>query len=80
MTVRPGDILVADEDGVVVVPQERAAEILKQAQAIDDRERGMCPFIREFKSLQKAIAKFNPHLIHEAHDLDLAAALATTAA
>ena len=50
---------VADEDGVVVVPQERAADVLKQAQAIDDRERGMYPFIREFKSLQKAIAKFN---------------------
>ena len=58
MTVRPGDIIVA-EDGVVVVPQERAADVLEQAQAIDDRERGMYPFIREFKSLQKAIAKFN---------------------
>jgi regulator of RNase E activity RraA len=57
--VRPGDIIVADEDGVVVVPQERAAEVLKEAQAIDDRERGMYPFIREFKSLQKAIEKFN---------------------
>src|SRR5687768_3137530 len=59
VTVRPGDILVADEDGVVVVPQERAAEALKQAQAIDDREGGMNPFISAFKSLQKAIAKFN---------------------
>jgi regulator of RNase E activity RraA len=59
ITVRPGDIIVADEDGVVVVPQEHAAAVLKQAQAIDDRERGMYPFIREFKSLQKAIAKFN---------------------
>src|SRR5580765_7377270 len=38
VTVRPGDIIVADEDGVVVVPQERAAEVLKQAQAIDERE------------------------------------------
>jgi regulator of RNase E activity RraA len=57
--VRPGDIIVADEDGVVVVPQERAAEVLKQAQAIDERESGMYPFIREFKSLTKAIAKFN---------------------
>src|SRR5512134_2310975 len=59
ITVRPGDIIVADEDGVVVVPQERAAEVLKEAQSIDDRERGMYPFIREFKSLQKAIEKFN---------------------
>lgn len=59
VTVRQGDIIVADEDGVVVVPQERAAEVLKESQSIDDRERGMYPFIREFKSLQKAIARFN---------------------
>jgi len=59
VTVRPGDIIVADEDGVVVVPQERAAEVLKQAQSIDERESGMYPFIRQFKSLQQAIAKFN---------------------
>ncbi len=59
ISVRPGDIIVADEDGVVVVPQEKAEEILKKAQEIDDRERGMFPFIREFKSLSKAIEKFN---------------------
>jgi regulator of RNase E activity RraA len=57
--VRPGDIIVADEDGVVVVPQERAAEVLKRAQEIDAQESGMFPFIREFKSLTKAIARFN---------------------
>ncbi len=59
ITVRPGDIIVADEDGVVVVPQERAEEVLKKAQEIDARESGMFPFIRQFKSLSKAIEKFN---------------------
>ena len=59
VTVRPGDIIIADEDGVVVVPQEQAEAVLKKAQEIDDRERGMFPFIRQYKSLQKAIEKFN---------------------
>jgi 3-hexulose-6-phosphate synthase/6-phospho-3-hexuloisomerase len=59
VTVRPGDIIAADEDGVVVVPQDRAADVLKRALEIDKQESGMFPFIREFKSLSKAIAKFN---------------------
>ncbi|MFN0165629.1 MAG: RraA family protein [Bryobacteraceae bacterium] len=58
-TVRPGDIIVAGEDGVVVVPKEREQEVLKRAQEIDERETKMVPFIIRNKSLRKAIEIFN---------------------
>ncbi len=58
VTVRPKDIITADEDGVVVVPLEKAAEILKKAQDLDNTEHSMYPFIERFKSLTEAIAKF----------------------
>jgi regulator of RNase E activity RraA len=59
VTVSPGDIVVAGEDGVVVVPKDRAAEVLKRAQEIDERETKMVPFIKKYRSLQKAIEVFN---------------------
>lgn len=37
VVVRPGDLVLADDDGVVIVPRERAAEIV--AAAIDREER-----------------------------------------
>ncbi len=57
--VKPGDIIVAGEDGVVVVPQEKAAEVLKRAQEIDERETKMVPFIKQYRSLTKAIQVFD---------------------
>ncbi|MDQ6708534.1 MAG: RraA family protein, partial [Acidobacteriota bacterium] len=41
--VNANDIIVADEDGVVVVPRAHAAEILKRAQDLDDTEHRMLP-------------------------------------
>jgi regulator of RNase E activity RraA len=36
--VMPGDIVVADADGVAVVPREEAGEVLELVQALKDRE------------------------------------------
>jgi 4-hydroxy-4-methyl-2-oxoglutarate aldolase len=58
VSVKPKDIIAADEDGVVVVPAEKAAEVLKKAQDLDNTEHSMYPFIERFKSLTEAIAKF----------------------
>ncbi|MBI4892582.1 MAG: RraA family protein, partial [Acidobacteria bacterium] len=58
VTVNPGDIIAADEDGVVVVPKAKAAEVLKRAQELDDTEHRMYPFIEKLKSIAEAVAKF----------------------
>ncbi len=59
VTVEPQDIIVADEDGVVVVPHEHASEVLKAAMEIDEREGAMVPLIKKMKSLTDVIKQFN---------------------
>ena len=56
--VHPGDLIVGDVDGVVVVPQARAAEVLKLAQEIDARELEQARLIIAEKSLRKGLAKY----------------------
>jgi len=56
--VNPRDIVVADEDGVAVVPRAHAAEVLKKAQDLDNTEHSMIPFIEKFRSIKEAVAKF----------------------
>lgn len=56
--VHPGDIIVGDVDGVVVVPREKAAEVLKMSQEIDARELEQAQLIIAEKSLRKGLAKY----------------------
>ena len=37
--VRPGDVVVADGDGVVVVPREHAPEVARRARAVLDSDK-----------------------------------------
>jgi regulator of RNase E activity RraA len=56
--VNGGDIVVADEDGVAVVPKDHAQEVLAKAQQLDQTEHQMYPFIEKFKSIKKAVEEF----------------------
>ena len=58
VTVNAGDIIAADEDGVVVVSKAHAADVLKKAQDLDNTEHSMIPFIEKFRSIKEAVAKF----------------------
>lgn len=58
VTINPGDIVVGDVDGVVVVPKEHAAEVLAMAQEIDQRELEQAKLIIESGSLKEGLAKY----------------------
>ncbi len=56
--VDPGDIIVADQDGVVVVPRAHAADVLVLAQKLDFSEHSMYPYIEKFHSIEDAVKRF----------------------
>jgi len=56
--VNPGDLIVGDRDGVVVVPTSLVEAVLKEAQDIEDREREQTRLIHETKSLLKGLEKY----------------------
>lgn len=56
--VGANDIIVADQDGVVVVPREHAADVLIRAQQLDNSEHSMYPYIEKYHSIVEAVKNF----------------------
>lgn len=56
--VTPGDIVVADSDGVAVVPRAQAQAVLSAAQEMDYKEHSMYAVIEQLKSIVQAVKKF----------------------
>jgi 4-hydroxy-4-methyl-2-oxoglutarate aldolase len=57
--VRPGDWIVGDRTGVVVVPVDKMADVLTLLRQYDEKETKMVSIIKEEKSMLKALARYN---------------------
>ncbi len=56
--VNPGDLVLGDEIGVVVIPLDQAADILKKAQTQADNEEKTRARIREGRTVEQILAEF----------------------
>lgn len=59
VTVHPGDLIVADRDGVVRIPAALVDGVLETAQEIEEREKEQTRLILSARSLRDGLAKYN---------------------
>ncbi len=58
--VRPGDWVVGDRNGLVVVPQEILAEVFTRTEAIHAREEALAPHLEAGMSFAQAVEAIKP--------------------
>ena len=61
--VRPGDLVLGDADGIVVVPSEREEEVLLAAQEIEEREEAIRQLVLGGARLDDARAQHGYHAL-----------------
>jgi len=61
LQVKPGDIILGDDSGVLVIPAGRAAEVLEVAKEIEAKEAGIMKGLREGKTLKEARSQAGYH-------------------
>lgn len=66
VTVRPGDILLGDSDGVVVIPQDIEEDILETAETIHRREESILEAALNGATIAEARARFGYHNLQRA--------------
>lgn len=59
VVVKPGDLIVADSDGVVRVPAAQVTDVLRIAEEIERREREQTQLIHQTGSLRAGLAKYD---------------------
>jgi len=64
------DLVLADDDGVLFVPADRAADLFTVAEAIRDTERGQAELVRAGTSLRGQL-RFDAYLAHRRQDPSL---------
>jgi regulator of RNase E activity RraA len=57
VTIKPGDVIVGDIDGVVVVPREIAMDVLLRSEEIIGNEKIIFSWVKEGKSIQEITEK-----------------------
>ncbi|WP_028991314.1 RraA family protein [Thermacetogenium phaeum] len=57
--VRPGDVVIADRSGVVIIPQERLDEVVEKAEELFEKEESMIAEIRAGRSMLEVDTKYN---------------------